>query len=802
MENESDRNKIIDKRVRQGRPAKWVRKFGFWALGIGLVLAAAGAVGLAVLYLYISEGLPKVDDLADYRPPTITEVFSDDGEKIAEFYKERRIVIPLEEMPQMLVDAFIAAEDARFWEHQGIDYQGIIRAFFKNIEAGAIVQGGSTITQQVTKSFFLSPERSYRRKLKEAILAYRISKVFTKEDVLYLYLNQIYLGHGAYGVESAAQNYFDKSARDLTLAECAVLAGLPQAPSRYSPYRFPERALQRKKYVLRRMADEGYITEAQAEAAAAEPLQIEERHNWFAEKVPYYTEHVRQYVEKKYGPERLYNDGLRIYTGVNVAMQIAGREEIEKGLRELDKRQGYRGPIRKVDLAELETVLEELKPESSTEAVAGAIFTGVVTEVDDREKTVGVQTPVTAGVIALADMDWARKPDPDVKYGAVTVSRPGKVLKPGAVIDVRLIEPLPEAEKGWRLALEQEPKVQAALLCIEAGTGLVKAMVGGRGFSESQFNRAIQSRRQPGSAFKPVIYAAAVDKGYTTASVVVDSPIVFEDTEREMVWKPRNYSKRFYGQTLVRDALARSLNVVTVKILQDIGIDYAIDYARRLGIESDMNRDLSIALGSSGVSLLELVNAYSVFANLGYHITPIFVTRIEDRDGNVLEESLPEKEKVIEQTSAFIVTSMLESVVKEGTGRRVKALGRPVAGKTGTTNNLYDAWFAGYTPDYITGVWVGFDEEGSLGRGETGSRAASPIWLGFMNRAHEGKPLRDFDVPEGIVFTRIDAETGLLPIPESEKTIFECFKEGTVPTDYTKPPDTISDTEDFFKMGM
>ncbi len=801
MENESDRTEIEEEKDAQPQPRKWVRKLLLWILAIGVVLAAAGAVGLTGLYFYISEGLPKIENLAEYRPPTITEVFAEDGEKIAELYKERRIVMPLEEMPQMLVDAFIAAEDARFWEHQGIDYQGIIRAFFKNIEAGTIVQGGSTITQQVTKSFFLSPERSYRRKLKEAILAYRISKVFTKEDVLYLYLNQIYLGHGAYGVESAAQNYFDKSARDLTLAECAVLAGLPQAPSRYSPYRFPDRALQRKQYVLRRMADEGYITEALAEAAAAEPLQIEERHNWFAEKVPYYTEHVRQYVEKKYGPERLYNDGLRIHTSVNVATQIAGREAIEKGLRELDKRQGYRGPLRKIDLADLETVLEELKPESSTEAVAGAILTGVVTKVDDQEKTVAVQTPLVAGVIALKDMDWARRPDPEVRYGVVSISRPGKVLKPGDVIDVRLIEPLPEGE-DWQLALEQEPKAQSALICIEAGTGLVRAMVGGRGFSESQFNRAIQSRRQPGSAFKPVIYAAAVDKGYTTASVVFDSPIVFEDTEREMVWKPRNYSKRFYGQTLVRNALARSLNVVTVKILKDIGIDYAIDYARRLGIESNMNRDLSIALGSSGVSLLELVNAYSVFANLGYHITPVFVTRIEDRDGNVLEETLPEKEKVIEQTSAFIVTSMLESVVKEGTGQRVKALGRPAAGKTGTTNNLYDAWFVGYTPDYIAGVWVGFDEEGPLGRGETGSRAASPIWLEFMQRAHEGKPAGDFDVPEGIVFTRIDAETGLLPIPESEKTIFECFKEGTVPTDYTKPPDTISDTEDFFKTGM
>ncbi len=802
MENHADSKENNDNNAPVPKRRGWLKTLFYWCLGIGILFTAAGVAGLVGLYLYISEGLPKIDSLADYRPPTITEVFADDGEKIAEFYKERRIVLPLSEMPRMLIDAFIAAEDARFWEHQGIDYQGITRAFFKNIEAGAIVQGGSTITQQVTKSFFLTPERSYQRKLKEAILAYRISKAFSKEEVLYLYLNQIYLGHGGYGVESAAQNYFGKSVKDLTLAECAVLAGLPQAPSRYSPHRFPERARQRKLYVLNRMSGEGYITPEQAAAAAAEPLHIKDRRNWFAEKVPYYTEHVRRFVENKYGPERLYNDGLRIFTAVDVDMQMAAREEIESGLRALDKRQGYRGPRRHVDPAQMEDAMEELAADIDSDAPpeAGGIVTGIVTEVSDKKKTVTVATPQTAGIIPLEDMAWARQPDPNVRYDAAPVTRPSRVLSAGDVIDVQLKEPLPDG--GWRMALEQVPKAQSALLSMEAGSGQVKAMIGGRDFEESQFNRAIQSRRQPGSAFKPIIYAAAIDREYTTASVVVDSPIVFEDTQREMVWKPKNYKDTFTGPTLVRSALARSLNVVTVKILRDIGIDYAIDYARRLGIESEMNRDLSIALGSSGVSLLELVNAYSVFANLGYHIRPIFITRIEDRDGNLLEETPIEREKVIEKTTAYIVTSMLESVVKEGTGRRVKALGRPVAGKTGTTNNLYDAWFVGYTPDNITGVWVGFDEEGPLGRGETGSKAASPIWLAYMSRVHEGKPVRDFDVPEGIVFTRIDAETGLLPIPESEKTIFECFKEGTVPTEYTKAPDTISDTEDFFKKGM
>jgi penicillin-binding protein 1A len=352
------------------------------------------------------------------------------------------------------------------------------------------------------------------------------------------------------------------------------------------------------------------------------------------------------------------------------------------------------------------------------------------------------------------------------------------------------------------VSLEQTPNAQSALMCIEAETGNVKVMVGGRDFRESQFNRAIQSRRQPGSAFKPIIYAAAIDRGYTPATMIIDSPIVYEDTEHDFTWKPKNYKEKFYGPTLFRDALAESRNVVTIKILKDIGIDYAIDYARKLGITSNLNRDLSLALGSSGVSLLELMKAYSVFDNLGYLVEPVFVTKILDRDGNVIEEANPARRKVIEQNTAYIMTSLLEGVVKRGTGRRVTAMNRPVAGKTGTTNNLHDAWFMGYTPRYVTGVWVGFDDESSLGTGETGSRAASPIWLGFMQRLLQGKPVRVFQVPEGVVFSKIDAETGLLPIPESKKTVFECFKEGTVPTEYTKKPDSMTEPEEFYKSNM
>jgi penicillin-binding protein 1A len=398
-------------------------------------------------------------------------------------------------------------------------------------------------------------------------------------------------------------------------------------------------------------------------------------------------------------------------------------------------------------------------------------------------------------------MGWARKPDPEKAYYQARVRRPGKVLHPGDVIQVK-VKKRNEKEDLWTLSLDQNPKVEGALLCIESGSGFVKAMVGGQDFRKSQFNRAIQSRRQPGSAFKPIIYSAAIDKGYTPATVLIDSPVVYQDTQRDFTWKPKNYGKKFHGPTLFRNALARSRNVITVKILKDIGIDYVIDYARKFGITANLSRDLSIALGSSGISLLEIVKAYSVFANSGNLIQPVFITRILDRDGKVIEEATPDREQVIEKNTAYIMTSLLEGVVKWGTGRRVRALKRPVAGKTGTTNNLYDAWFVGYTPRYITGTWVGFDEEGPLGKGETGSRAASPIFLGFMKRVLKDKPIRVFQVPEGVVFAKIDAETGLLPIPETKKTVFECFKEGTVPTDYTKKPDVVSESDEFYKLGL
>jgi penicillin-binding protein 1A len=767
-----------------------------------LICTLTGGLGAVGLYYYISRDLPKITTLKDYHPPIISTVYADDGRKIGEFFNERRIVVPLTEIPDMLIKAFVAAEDSRFYTHQGIDLLSITRAFIKNIEAGSIVQGGSTITQQVTKSFLLTPERSYTRKMKEAILAYRIEKALNKEDILYLYLNQIYLGHGAYGVEAAAENYFGKTARDMNLAECAMLAGLPQAPSRYSPFRYPDRAKQRQIYVLNRLVEEGYITNIEATEAINTKLDIRPRRNLYIEEVPYYTEYVRQYVEKKYGTEALYNEGLQIYTAVNIGMQRIARKEVENGLLALDKRQGYRGPLQHLAPEAIETYVQDLQKQwAETVPEAGQTVTGVVVQVSDGEKTVAVRMGGGQGIIDIADMGWARKPNPEVAYHAKMIKKPGDALQSGDVVLVRLKERR-EGSDLWNLALEQVPKAQGALLCLEAETGNVKSMVGGRDFRETQFNRALQSRRQPGSAFKPIIYAAAIDKGYTPATVVIDSPIVFKDREQDFKWKPRNYGKKFYGPTLLRQALAKSRNVITIKILQDIGIDYVMDYAHKLGITSTLNRDLSLALGSSGVSLLELVSAYSVFTNHGFRVTPCFVTRVLDRNGNELEKFTPAKEMVIDPSTAFIMTSLLEGVVQNGTGWRAKALNRPVAGKTGTTNDLYDAWFMGFTPEYTAGVWVGFDEEASLGKFETGSKAASPIWVGFMERILADKPAQVFEVPEGVVFTQIDATTGLLPVAESSKTIFECFKEGTVPTEYAPRPGVATEPEQFFKMDM
>jgi penicillin-binding protein 1A len=768
-------------------PARWL----FWIGICCVVISLIGILAAYHVYRHFSIDLPEIATLDEYRPPVVTTVYSDDNRKIAEFYKERRVVIPLEKMPPTLIQAFIAAEDDRFYSHPGIDIRSIVRAFIKNLEAGKVVQGGSTITQQVTKSFLLTPERSYRRKFREAILAYRIDKTFSKDEILFLYLNQIYLGHGAYGVQAAAENYFGKSAPELSLAECAMLAGLPQAPSDYSPYRHPERAEERQAYVLRRMVEEGYITEAEAEAAEKAELEIKSRPNYFLDTVPFYTEHIRRFVAERYGETLLYEGGLEIHAAVDIEMQRAARAAIDEGLRELDRRHSrYRGPEGRIGPDQIDAHLDKLAARNpETPPASGQVRRGVVTAVDAGTGEVTVRTPDITGRLDGDTIRWEKEVA-------------DKQLAVGDLVQVFLKEPYQQSDV-WSVRITQTPPAEAALVCLKTGTGHVKAMVGGKDFRESQFNRAVQSRRQPGSAFKPIIYAAALDKGFTPATVIIDNAVIYTGGGHgQDSWKPKNYDRKFYGPTRLRKALAKSRNLSTIKILQDIGVEYAIDYAHRLGIQSDLYPDLSLALGASGVSLLELVKAYSVFANLGQLIEPVFITKIIDRDGNILLSAEAEGKQVIEKSTAYLMTSLLESVVREGTGTRVRALGRPTAGKTGTTNNLHDAWFMGFTPDYVTGTWVGHDQERPLGRKETGSRAASPIWLDFMQQILADQPVKTFEVPGGVVYSKIDADTGLLPSDASKQVISEVFKAGTVPREHTKSTDSVSDATDFFKSNI
>lgn len=658
-------NRVKKKKKRQG----WKIVVLLFVL---LILLLAGAA--AAFYFAFVFDLPRLTTLKDYNPYLVSEVYSQDDILIGEFFIERRTVIPLAKMPRMLINAFVAAEDARFFEHRGIDYWRILGATFRNIEALEVVQGGSTITQQIAKSFFLTPERSFSRKIKEAILAQRIESYLTKNEILFLYLNQIYLGEGAYGAGAAAKTYFGKPVETLTLAECAMMAGLPPAPNSLSPFRNPKKARERQIYVLNRMLEKQMITPVQAIRAQAEEIRLRPK-GLRGNDAPYFLEMVRQHVEEKYGKDLLYKGGLKISTTINAQMQASAQTAVLKGLEEYEGR--------------------------------------------------------------------------------------GKKNK-------------------------DRVQVQGALIALDPQTGFILALVGGRDFSASQFNRATQAKRQAGSAFKPIVHAAALDKGFTPATIIVDEPIAYVDVPGKDPWEPKNFDREFWGPITMRKALTFSRNIPTVKIAQAIGLDYLIQYAKNLGIKSKLEPNLSLALGSANLSLLELTSAFGVFASQGYRAEPIFLTQIRDKGGNILEEVEPTAIEVISPQTAYLITSMMQSVIQEGTGQRAKALGRPAAGKTGTTNDYRDAWFIGFTPNnLVAGAWIGYDIEKPLGSYETGAVAALPLWLEFMKAALANKPVENFPIPEGIVFVKIDAATGE-PIPPgrsnpSVRAIFECFKEGTAP---------------------
>ncbi|HBA26919.1 MAG TPA: hypothetical protein DCY98_05945 [Nitrospinae bacterium] len=777
--------KIMGRRMKHNR---WGFKkiILYIALPLFFLFTISIAAAAFIVYTNANKDLPDVLTLKNYKPNLITEVYDDGNKLISEFYIERRVLLPLNNIPPVMKLATLAVEDDQFYKHKGFNFKRIAGALWSNIKAGGVVEGGSTITQQITKTMFLTPERTLFRKIREAILAARIERNFSKDEILEIYLNQIYYGHSAYGVEAAALVYFGRHVNELTLPEIAMIAGLPRAPKLYSPYFSPERAKNRRNHVLRRMESLDYITHEEAEGAVKSELKLkerEERKNF----APYFSEYIRQYVEDKYGSSGLYKGGLKVYTTLKMEYQEAAESAVEEGLREIDKRLGYRGPFGNVkplgqyiDWRKVDEI--ELKNFPDGREKNGNRTLGVVAEVTPEKALVFAKD--IKGYIYVKDMEWAHKHDTAVdalSFGKVKNAE--EVLKTGDIVDIKILE---EKDKKGNLkfALEQEPVIQGALLCIEPATGFVRAMVGGYDFDKSKFNRAIQAQRQPGSAFKPIVYSASFEKGFTPASVFIDSPVIFEEKDEEN-WKPANFEEKFYGPTNLRTALTHSRNVITVKLLQSMGVRHMLEYARRLGIKSYLTPDLSLALGTSGVTLYELTSAYGVFSNKGIKTEPMVIKSITDKDGNLLEENKPREEKVISEELAFITTNILQSVVQEGTGWRAKALGRPVAGKTGTTNNYMDAWFLGYTPDLIAGVWVGMDKDEPIGKNETGARAASPIWVSFMEKALKGMPAKSFQIPTGVVFTKIDKKTGLLATPETTDMALECFIEGTEPTEFS-----------------
>lgn len=721
----------------------------FW---LGLSLGLAGLVAAFGAYHYFSQDLPSIEGLRNYRPPTVTYVFSDDGRVIGEYCHERRFVVPLESIPQMVINAFLAVEDADFYNHKGINPKAILRAAIANFSSGDKTQGGSTITQQVVKSFLLTPEKSYVRKIKEMILAVRIERNLSKEEILYLYLNQIYLGRGAYGVEAAARTYFGKSAGRLSLAEAAQLAGITRSPNR-NPVNDPEYARDRQLTAINeRMLAAGFITEAEAKAAAAESLHIVgEWPNPNTTIAPYFTEHVRRLMEERVGPDSLYNDGWRIFTTVNIEAQHAADQAVARGVWEYSRRRNYQGAEEHLASDQaihdfLSQTAKEL-PEDGLEPFR--LYRAVIMEVDGKNSALSLRVGPYLGRIAKKNLNWALK-------GPIS-----QRFKKGDVVSVRLSDPdntkkdEPQAAQSafsqgslaLDLTLERRTDVQSALLSMEPATGNVKAMVGGRDFSESQFNRAVQSQRQPGSSFKPILYAAAMEHGYTPGSILVDAPLVIDDPGSGKRWKPVNSDMKFKGPMTLATALAGSRNLISIKLLDRLGFEALAETARKLGLTEKLPESLTIALGAHGLHMPEIVTAYSVFANMGDRTTPRYITRVEDRYGHLVESFEVERIPALNPGDACAVTWMLRGVVEAGTGGVVKPLGRPVAGKTGTTNDFSDAWFVGFTPELVTAVWVGTDQQKPKAVGEVGGRVAGPIFLYYMQGALKDKPIEEFSVP-------------------------------------------------------
>ena len=821
---------------------------------IALVMTSLVAATVAGGYFYLNPKLPSIEGLSNVQLQVPLRIYSSDGALMGEFGEKRRTPKTLEEIPERMQQAFLSAEDDRFFEHPGVDYQGILRAVINLVLTGERGQGGSTITMQLARNFYLSSEKTYLRKLNEILLALKIERELDKEKILELYLNKIYLGNRSYGVAAAAQIYYGADLDQLTLAQIAMIAGLPKAPSTYNPIVNPERATIRRNYVLSRMHQLEFITTAEYEEHTTAPVTAKRHRSALGVYAPYVNEMARAEIVKQFGDEA-YVRGLNVYTTINKRLQRAANDSIWNGLVAYDKRHGFRGVVRHVDLSAYAAETEAVTGEMMAETEARPALTDILKDDDNYGRfvpalilsvnddiSVDVPAPSEGGaaetvaednrsaIAMLKDGSKVRLPWSGIEWAReyVSVNRIGdeltkvsEVIKPGDVVWLAQ-----EPVKGWSLA--QIPEVQGALVSVNPNTGAIQALTGGFDFEHSKFNRVVQAKRQAGSGFKPIVYAAALDKQYTPASLINDAPVVFEDKALEGAWRPENYSGKTYGPTRLREALFKSRNLVSIRLLRSIGIKHATQFAKNFGLNSsELPYDLSLSLGSAELSPLQMTRVYSVFANGGYLTKPYLIQRIEDADGSTLYEADPavacpscviaeqrwstdiveeeslaklpkQADRTLEPRLAFQMNSILQDVVLRGTGRRALALGRKdLAGKTGTTNDQRDAWFNGYNPDLVTTTWIGFDQLKPLGNRETAAQAALPVWVDFMRVALAGKPEKQLARPDGLVTMKINAETGQAATDADTNTVFEIFRKENVPAlENAAPADLPVNTDD------
>ncbi|KWV54225.1 penicillin-binding protein [Bradyrhizobium macuxiense] len=787
-----------------------VRFLGF-LFAAGTVVFLVGVAGVAGAIWHFSKDLPDYSQLQDYEPPVMTRVHATDGALLGEYSKERRLYLPIQAVPKLVINAFLAAEDKNFYEHGGIDYQGMIRAailYAQNYGSNRRPQGASTITQQVAKNFLLTNEVSFSRKIKEALLAMRIERAYSKDRILELYLNEIYLGLGAYGIAAASLVYFDKSVNELTVAEAAYLAALPKAPAALHPVRNHARAVERRNYVIDRLQENGWISAADADKARKDPLVVTNRSNGahvFAGE--YFAEEVRRDIFERYGEKKLYEGGLSVRTTLDPKVQVMARKTMAAGIVNYDEAQGWRGPVQRLDVSgDWGVKLADVKSLSDISPWRMA----VVLETSDQSARIGFQPgrelggavgkERQTGIITMDGVRWAKS-----KGKAPTAV--SQVLHQG---DVIYADPLVTKEGSavdGQYRLRQLPEVSGAMVVMDPLTGRVLAMVGGFSFDQSQFNRATQAYRQPGSSFKPIVYSSALDNGYTPSTTVIDAPIEIDQGQGAGVWRPENYSTgKYYGPTTLRNALQRSLNTVTVRLAQDIGMPLVGEYAKRFGVYDELPNYLSYALGAGETTVMRMVTAYSMFANGGRRVKPTLIDRIQDRYGHTIfkhdqrecrgcdapegwknqpePQLIDRREQVLDAMTAYQITEMMEGVVQRGTATVVREVGKPIAGKTGTTNDEKDVWFVGFSPDLAVGVYMGYDKPRNLGRTATGGHLAAPIARDFLKLALADKPPTPFKVPAGIKLIRVDAKTGMRAGPgDSGNTILEAFKPGTAPPD-------------------